>query len=77
MCDEHTASDNEQHLLAGTLTRRRFNHLAVAATLMAMLPSVANAQAVTETEVVIPTPDGEADCYFVHPVSGSHAGVVI
>ena len=77
MCDEHTASDNEQHLQAGTLTRRRFNHLAVAATLMAMLPSVANAQAVTETEVVISTPDGEADCYFVHPASGSHAGVVI
>ena len=32
-----------------------------------MLPSVANAAAVTEADVNITTPDGTADCYFVHP----------
>lgn len=79
MCDKYTVNDNEQHLktVTPTLTRRRFNCLTVAAALMAVLPPVVNARTVTETDVLIPTPDGEADCYFVHPASGSHAGVVI
>ena len=42
-----------------------------------MLPQVANAAAVVESEVTITTPDGSADCYFVHPVTGAAAGVVI
>ncbi len=42
-----------------------------------MLPEVANAAAVTESEVNITTPDGSADCYFVHPVSGAAPGVLI
>ncbi|MCK9506410.1 MAG: dienelactone hydrolase family protein [Porticoccaceae bacterium] len=76
MCDEHTVNDNKQHLQTG-ITRRRFNHLAVAAALVAIFSSEASVQTVIETEVVIPTLNGEADCYFVHPTSGSHAGVVI
>jgi hypothetical protein len=32
-----------------------------------MLPQVANAVAVTESDVNVKTPDGTADCYFVHP----------
>ena len=83
MCDENTENDNATRPAHATLTRRRFNGLTVAAALMAVLPTVANANAnanaetVSESEVVIPTPDGEADCYFVHPATGSHAGVVI
>jgi carboxymethylenebutenolidase len=42
-----------------------------------MLPRVANAVAVTESDVSIKTPDGTADCYFVHPASGTAAGVLI
>jgi carboxymethylenebutenolidase len=42
-----------------------------------MLPEVANAQAVTEREVEIKTPDGTADSYFVHPASGAAAAVLI
>jgi carboxymethylenebutenolidase len=42
-----------------------------------MLPTVANAQDVTETDVEVTTPDGVADCYFVHPSSGRHAAVII
>src|SRR5207302_2335657 len=42
-----------------------------------MLPRVANAAAVTEAEVSVITPDGTADCYFVHPASGAAAGVLI
>ena len=42
-----------------------------------MLPQVANAVAVTEADVTVTTPDGTADCYFVHPASGTAAGVLI
>jgi carboxymethylenebutenolidase len=42
-----------------------------------MLPAAANAAAVTESDVSVVTPDGAADCYFVHPASGSAAGVLI
>src|SRR5205085_7121883 len=38
---------------------------------------VANAVAVTDGEVTVKTPDGEADCYFVHPSSGSAPGVLV
>jgi len=42
-----------------------------------MLPQVANAAAVTEADVNVTTPDGTADCYFVHPTSGTAAGVLV
>jgi carboxymethylenebutenolidase len=42
-----------------------------------MLPRVAHAVTVTESDVNVMTPDGTADCYFVHPVSGTAPGVVI
>ncbi len=42
-----------------------------------MLPQVANAVAVTESDVNVTTPDGTADCYFVHPASGTAPGVLI
>jgi carboxymethylenebutenolidase len=41
------------------------------------LPGGANAAAVSEHEVSVRTPDGLADCYFVHPATGKHPGVVI
>ena len=41
------------------------------------LPKVLNAVAVTESEVTIKTPDGTADCYFVHPSSGTAAAVLV
>ena len=42
-----------------------------------LLPPVANAQSVSEMTVNVTTPDGIADCYFVHPASGKHPGVII
>ena len=42
-----------------------------------MLPAVANAASVSESEVTILTPDGMADAYFVHPTSGTAPGVLI
>jgi carboxymethylenebutenolidase len=38
---------------------------------------VANAVAVTESDVNVTTPDGTADCYFVHPASGTAPGVLV
>jgi carboxymethylenebutenolidase len=37
----------------------------------------ANAATVTESEVNVTTPDGTADCYFVHPASGAAPGVLV
>jgi carboxymethylenebutenolidase len=42
-----------------------------------MLPRVANAVTVTEADVNVTTPDGTADCYFVHPASGKAPGVLV
>src|SRR5437762_8395572 len=42
-----------------------------------MLPQVANAVPVTGSDVNVMTPDGAADCYFVHPASGTAPGVLV
>ena len=76
MCDEHTAEDNER-FLAG-VSRREFGTLAGAAGLVAMLPTPANAKAVTGKSVAITTPDGTADAYWVAPQDGGkYPGVLI
>jgi len=78
MCDEHTVKDNEKYLAeARLLSRREFGGLAAGAALTVLLPRAANAFDVTEADVSITTPDGEADCYFVHPAEGRHPGVIV
>lgn len=78
MCDEHTVSDDELFLKKSTsMSRRKFGKLSAGAALMMMLPPVANAQDVMEMDVNITTPDGVADCYFVHPSTGAHAAVIV
>ena len=78
MCDEDTQRDVEKFLnQSGEMSRRKFGKLSAAVGLAVLLPPVANAQAVTETDVEVATADGVADCYFVHPSSGSHAAVII
>jgi carboxymethylenebutenolidase len=77
MCDEHTARDDEEYLRRKELTRRDFSKGTIAATLSMMLPTVANAKDVVEQDILVDTPDGEADCYFVHPAEGAHAGVIL
>jgi carboxymethylenebutenolidase len=42
-----------------------------------MLPKVANAATVTESDVNVTTSDGTADCYFVHPATGTAPGVLM
>jgi len=77
MCDELTAKDTEDFLRRKGLTRRSFNQGTAAATLTMLLPPVANAVDVVEHEVTVETPDGMADCYFVHPATGKHAAVMV
>lgn len=78
MCDNHTVEENELYLaLQKKMNRRQFSKLGAGAALSMVLPAVANAQDVMEMDVNITTPDGVADCYFVHPSSGSHAAVII
>ncbi|MBU2097251.1 MAG: dienelactone hydrolase family protein [Gammaproteobacteria bacterium] len=78
MCDQHTFEEDQEFLRkSGHVSRRQFNTLTAGAALAMMLPPVANAQDVVETDVTIQTPDGVADCYFVHPASGRHPAVLI
>jgi carboxymethylenebutenolidase len=60
-----------------SLSRREFGVLSAVAGAGMLLPPVANAQSVTESDVEITTADGVADCYFVHPSQGSHAAVIV
>lgn len=78
MCDEDTQHDAEEFLgKSKGMGRRDFNRMTATVGLAMMLPPVANAQSVTESDVNVTTPDGVSDCYFVHPSSGSHAAVII
>src|SRR5262245_23889856 len=77
MCDQdHFEDDRKEFEARGMVTRRQFGVL-LGAGISMMLPKVANAVAVTESEVSVTTPDGTADCYFVHPASGAAAGVLV
>src|SRR5215469_4614853 len=77
MCDQdHFEKDRQEYEALGLVTRKQFGMMLGAGVAM-MLPAVANAVAVTESEVTVMTPDGTADCYFVHPESGSAAGVLV
>lgn len=76
MCDQdHFDDDKNDFEARGLVTRRQFGVL-LGAGIALMLPRVANAVAVTESDVNVTTPDGTADCYFVHPASGAAAAVL-
>jgi carboxymethylenebutenolidase len=77
MCDQdHFEKDRKEFESLGLVTRKQFGMMLGAGIAM-MLPQVANAVAVADAEVTVKTPDGTADCYFVHPSSGSAPGVLI
>jgi carboxymethylenebutenolidase len=77
MCDQdHFEEDREQFEALGLVTRKQFGIMLGAGVAM-MLPQVANAAPVTESDVTVTTPDGSADCYFVHPATGTAAGVLM
>lgn len=78
MCDDLTVLDNEKYLKkTGKVNRRDFGKISALASLIAMVPPVANALDVTESNVTITTPDGEAEAYFVHPATGKHPAILM
>ena len=77
MCDELTNKDAEDFLQHQGISRRDFNKASTGLALAMLLPTVANALDVTEQDVLVSTPDGKADCYFVHPTRGAHAAVIV
>ena len=77
MCDDRTDTDNTEYVRTTKMTRRQFGAVSAGAGLAMLLPRAANAQAVSEADIDVTTPDGVADCYFVHPTSGAHPGVLI
>jgi carboxymethylenebutenolidase len=77
MCDQdHFEEDRQEFEARGLVTRREFGALLGAGMVM-LLPQTPNAVPVTDADVTVKTPDGEADCYFVHPTSGAAAGVLV
>lgn len=77
MCDQdHFEDDRQKYEALGLVTRRQFG-VVLGAGITMMLPKVVGAVAVTESDVTVTTPDGTADCYFVHPASGAAAGVLV
>ena len=77
MCDQdHFEQDRQAFEARGLVTRKQFGIMLGAGVAM-MLPKVANAVAVTDAEVNVTTPDGTADCYFVHPSAGTAPGVLV
>ncbi|MFN0103738.1 MAG: dienelactone hydrolase family protein, partial [Bryobacteraceae bacterium] len=77
MCDQNTfEADCLAYEARGLVTRKQFGVMLGAGASM-ILPSVANAVAVTGAEVSITTPDGTADAYFVHPATGTAPAVLI
>src|SRR5665213_3653098 len=77
MCDQdHFEDDRQQYEALGSVTRKQFG-IMLGAGMAMMLPQVANAATVTESDVTVTPPDGTADCYFVHPASGTAPGVLM
>ena len=77
MCDNDSIDDMLEFQRRAELSRRQFGAMTVGTGLMFMLPKLADAAEVTESEVEIKTADGTCDAYFVHPASGKHPGVLV
>ncbi|WP_226665075.1 dienelactone hydrolase family protein [Microbulbifer aggregans] len=77
MCDEQSSKDAEAYFLQKGINRRDFGRVGISAALAMTLPIAALAEDVVESNVLVTTPDGEADCYFVHPAKGQYPAVVL
>lgn len=77
MCDNDSFDDMIEYQRRSELSRRQFGAITMGSSLALMMPALAEAAEVKESEVEIKTPDGTADAYFVHPASGKHPGVLV
>ncbi len=69
--------DHKLEAVSRDWSRRDFVALTVAAGLASTVPAMAADLPVVETNVEIKTPDGSCDAVFIHPATGSYAGVLI
>jgi carboxymethylenebutenolidase len=80
MCDETTEAENAVFLARQGVNRRQFALAGAGAAAVAALPGCATASApgaVASRPVVIETPAGKADAFFVHPATGTHPAVIM
>lgn len=79
MCDDFTAIEEEAALAARGLSRREFAAIGAAGVLAACTggESQAKGRALKEAMVSVPTGDGVADAFFVHPARGRSPAVVL
>jgi len=77
MCDEHFEGDLGKYMQHSSLSRRQFGALSATLGMSMLLPRAADALDVKESDVTVKTPDGTADCYLVHPTSGTYPGVLV
>ncbi|MGQ0734331.1 MAG: dienelactone hydrolase family protein [Acidobacteriota bacterium] len=77
MCDQHFEEDLANYMRFPPVTRRQFAAASIGAGIAVILPRAADALDVKETDLDVKTPDGVADCYFVHPASGASPGVIV
>jgi carboxymethylenebutenolidase len=79
MCDEATRAEDEEFI---RLNRRDFASMVGGAGLAGLIPGAALAAAsshhdMVKRDLVVKTPDGMADCFFVHPAKGKYPGVIL
>jgi carboxymethylenebutenolidase len=79
MCDDFTASGEEQALARKGLSRREFAAMTAAAALAgcASRSLGATQTPLAESPVQITTADGIADAFLVHPAKGAWPGVIV
>ncbi|MFO0690419.1 MAG: dienelactone hydrolase family protein [Myxococcota bacterium] len=84
MCDERAFADHDEFVRSKELTRREFGVLSAGVGVAMLWPEFATAAGtsavaaeVVGEEVVVKTPDGQADCHFVRPKNGKHPGVIL
>ncbi len=75
MCDELTEQDALND--ARVMSRRGLGLLAGSLGIVATFPANAAALPVTDRDVLVTTPDGKADCYFVAPAKGKYPAVLV
>ena len=79
MCDDITELEN-QGFYEKQVSRRDFNLMAGGAAIslaFAGCAPVEAAEGISESDVMIDTPDGTANAFFAHPSKGAHAAVLI
>lgn len=79
MCDEVTEQENARWLSRSVINRRQFAAIGAGTATLGVLPGCALAAEgrTASRTVIIDTPDGKADAFFVHPATGRHAAVVM